>query len=827
MDIRENTTKVEGFGGTASARVEVLAPAGSFETLQAVIEAGADAVYIGGRRFGARAYADNPAEDELLQAIDYAHLRGVKVYMTVNTLLTDREMDELFDYLNPYYEAGLDACIVQDLGVLSFLRSHFPLMPIHLSTQMTVTNAQAEELFDEGVTRIVPARELSLAEIRAMKNATKRELEIFVHGALCYCYSGQCLMSSLIGGRSGNRGRCAQPCRKEYQYTEGGKSAKGYLLSPKDQCLLPRLHELLETGIHSLKIEGRMKRLEYAAGVTSIYRKWVDRFYELGSSAYRQYLEKHPGEMEQDIRTLAELFNRGGFCEGYVFDSKGPDMMCTKRPNHTGVRVGTAKVFRKGSKLYAEPVFTEKIGTGEVLELRTTDEKITCGEWTTPAKSLEGESAFKIPAIPILWKKEYGALPEKLNLNIWRMKKAPLSDGLAERYGRQRKPISVKGMFTAEAGNAMSLTVQSADEGRCVQVSGPIPEPAKNAAATVESVRDRLMKTGGTAYAFSDLSIFLSDGLFIPVSVLNDLRREALEQYTKECLKEFHREGGLRNTNREPMESATEEVASRVIASVMTSEQMNVVRNSQLVTDIYIDMDGDYEECLQCKTEKPVFLMLPRALKGTVRDRVCAEAKRIYEDGLLSGIVVRTVDQLAFFRNRGILIESDKTLYCMNSTSVEQLQENGIRTVTFSEELRKDELPNAAGSVLTVYGRSVAMVSEQCPRRTLGICGSGNAEGKAGRNVTGLLTDGEREHFPTKSVCKYCHSLIYNSHIMSLLSVMHEVPIARLSGIRTDFTLESGEETEAVLQKLSDALDGQVVKTDGTTTQGHWNRGVE
>ena len=384
MDTRKNTTKVE-----------LLAPAGSAETLQAVIEAGADAVYIGGARFGARAYADNPGEDSLLRAIDYAHLRGVKVYLTVNTLLTSREMAELYDYINPYYMAGLDAVIVQDLGVLSFLRAHFPELPVHVSTQMTITDAAASKLFDEGVTRIVPARELSLSEIRSMRERCDKELEIFAHGALCYCYSGQCLMSSLIGGRSGNRGRCAQPCRKEYVYEEGTLRRQGYLLSPKDQCLLPKLHELIETGIHSLKLEGRMKSLAYAAGVTAVYRKWIDRFYELGGDAYRKYLKEHPEEMRADIGTLAELFNRGGFCEGYVFGSKGPEMICEKRPNHTGILVGTANVIKeqgteqnvrsrdgmrnrkadarsnRTERWVALPVFTESIGPGEVLEFRT------------------------------------------------------------------------------------------------------------------------------------------------------------------------------------------------------------------------------------------------------------------------------------------------------------------------------------------------------------------------------------------------------------------------------------------------------------------------
>ena len=262
-------------------RAELLAPAGSMESLKAAVHAGADAVYMGGQRFGARAYADNPDQDHLKEAIDYCHLHGRSLYLTVNTLLKEQEMCELYDYLAPLYEHGLDAAIVQDMGVLSFVREQFPDLPIHASTQMTVTGADGAEFLKEfGVTRVVTARELSLKEIREIYEKTGMEIESFVHGALCYCYSGQCLFSSLIGGRSGNRGRCAQPCRlpyELYQKEQAVRNAEGmYLLSPKDMCALELLPEILKSGVYSLKIEGRMKKPEYTAGVVRIYRKYLD-----------------------------------------------------------------------------------------------------------------------------------------------------------------------------------------------------------------------------------------------------------------------------------------------------------------------------------------------------------------------------------------------------------------------------------------------------------------------------------------------------------------------------------------------------------------------
>ncbi|MGN0291167.1 MAG: peptidase U32 family protein [Lachnospiraceae bacterium] len=255
---------------------------------KAVIKAGADAVYVGGSAFGARAYANNFSKEELLEALDYAHIHNRQVYLTVNTLLKENELrEELYDYLLPYYEQGLDAVIVQDFGVMNFIKEAFPGLSIHASTQMTVTGVDgAAFLQSQGASRVVTARELSFDEIKKIKEATGVEIESFVHGALCYCYSGQCLMSSMLGGRSGNRGRCAQPCRLPYEVLDSRKKSickeANYILSPKDLCTASMIPELAECGIDSFKIEGRMKQAEYAAGVTSIYRKYVDRYEHYG-----------------------------------------------------------------------------------------------------------------------------------------------------------------------------------------------------------------------------------------------------------------------------------------------------------------------------------------------------------------------------------------------------------------------------------------------------------------------------------------------------------------------------------------------------------------
>lgn len=309
---------------------ELLAPAGSFEIFKAVIAAGADAVYVGGDMFGARAYANNFSSEELLEAIDYAHLHGVKVYLTVNTLLKNAELTRrLYDYLLPFYKQGLDAVLVQDMGVFSFIRECFPDLPIHTSTQMTVTGVEGARLMQRlGAERVVMAREVSLPEMKRIYEETGVELEAFVHGALCYCYSGQCLLSSMLGGRSGNRGRCAQPCRLAYSVLDEHHKMyekDSFVLSLKDMCGIEDLEKLWAAGVYSLKIEGRMKQAPYAAGVVSYYRKYIDRFLET---------KKQEKVAKSDMQDILDLGNRCGFTDGYYSRQNGSDMVTFVKPSY-------------------------------------------------------------------------------------------------------------------------------------------------------------------------------------------------------------------------------------------------------------------------------------------------------------------------------------------------------------------------------------------------------------------------------------------------------------------------------------------------------------
>ena len=369
---------------------ELLAPAGSYEILKAVIDAGADAVYVGGTRFGARAYADNFKEEELVEAIDYVHLRGKKLYLTVNTLLCNEELEALYDYLLPYYRAGLDAVLVQDIGVMQMIGAWFSDLPLHTSTQMTLTAPDSVRLMAElGIKRVVLPRELSLKEMRRIHEATGMELEAFVHGALCYCYSGQCLMSSIFGGRSGNRGRCAQPCRLPYAVRDAdGKllSDASYLLSMKDLCGIDSLRGLYEAGVYSLKIEGRMKQRDYAAGVVSVYRKEIDRF----ADALHENVPLDDSIAKEARRNLAAFGSRSGITDAYFVRHNGADMISKVDPGYRkqSAREETGPLRSPKSKrpITGEAVF--RVGEQARLLVKTdTCEVCVSGSCVSEAKS--------------------------------------------------------------------------------------------------------------------------------------------------------------------------------------------------------------------------------------------------------------------------------------------------------------------------------------------------------------------------------------------------------------------------------------------------------
>ena len=747
-------------------RAELLAPAGSFASLKAAVAAGADAVYMGGARFGARAYAQNADQDEMIAAIEYAHLHGCRLYMTVNTLFKENELGELYEYLLPYYKAGLDGVIVQDLGALSFIREHFPGIELHASTQMTITSVYgAKELKRLGCCRVVPAREVSLEEIRRIYDETGMDIETFVHGALCYCYSGQCLMSSLIGGRSGNRGRCAQPCRLPYRVYDQEKGTavnnedQKCVLSMKDLCTLDILPQILEAGVFSLKIEGRMKSPRYTAGVVRIYRKYLDRYLEYGSEGY--YVEP------EDKKELLDLFDRGGFTSGYYTRHNGRDMIALK----------------------------------EKPEFRETNKE--------------------------------------------------LFDFLDREYVETEKKEPVEGYAYLAEGLPSVLTLTCGDIS--VTVSGQEPQAAKNQPMTREKVIRQLGKTGATAFEFTELEAEVCGALFLPVQALNELRREGFEALTEAIQNQWRRkapEAGEVQNGADSGEKSSraagcagpvpDESAGKrpmyLTVSAETGDQLSAALVVPEVRRICLDASSfqpeRWAEFVQLihQAGKECYLTLPHIFRthaiGFFRTyRSCLELAGF--DGLL----IRAFEEIQWMREEQISLSAsfDASVYAWNHGAVHTLKEEQAAFITAPWELNSRELEpvfeacrrEGLPAELIVYGRAPMMVSAQCITKTVKGCSK----------CPSLLWMKDRTgaRLPVQNHCAFCYNTILNPLPVSLHGCADSVKRLAPEGLRLCFTIETGEETKAVLNAFAaEFIRGENAEPPFTEfTRGHFRRGVE
>ena len=738
-------------------KIELLAPAGSFDVMKACYSAGADAVYMGLNRFSARAYAENATSDNYIEAIRYAHRRGKKLYLTVNTLFKENEIEELYGLLAPLYTTGLDAVIVQDLGVISRIRELFPELPVHASTQTTVTGPGAVRILQKmGVRRVIPARELSLQELRRIKDETGVELECFIHGALCYSYSGQCLFSSMAGGRSGNRGRCAQPCRMSYTvYDENGKEAQnlcdGYVLSLKDLNTLDLLPEILDAGIDSLKIEGRLKKAEYAAGVTSVYRKYLDLYLSGNKAEYHVKRE--------DRKILFDLFNRQGFTDGYYKRQNGRDMLTLSEAS-----------FRAENETLTEFIRTSFI-------------------------------------------REELKAPVRLSYEV--------SEGTA---------LKATAEFPV-GSNEESCTVSS--EVSAVKASGKPMGP--------QEFEKQLKKFGGTDYTVSSVSGKISGSVFMPVSVLNEVRRklvseisETLDGHFRRTLNDIPAEGedtdicfsGKACLNNEGCEQHLPLFSIRV----STSEQLDAIYNISGISEVILEStlsepDAYRAVCDKLKAEgiRP-YLALPQIFREKAAAFFRAHLEEIRDAGFC-GYLVRSLDGLDFIRKHDLpgVLYGDHSLYGTNSSARRQLFSEGFQRLTLPLELNFGELMKLKPekSVLLIYGRVPMMVSAGCIRNTAFGC-----DRKAH-----LLTLKDRmgNRMPVLNECRYCLNTILNSRPLSLLSEKDAVLRLRPEALRIDFTVESGTETKEIIERFRAAYQ------DGTTqeepfalyTKGHFRRGVE
>jgi len=801
-------------------RVEILAPAGSMECLKAAIAAGADAVYTGGALFGARAYAHNLTEEELLEAIDYVHLHGRRLYLTVNTLIKDREMEkQMYDYLLPYYRQGLDAVIVQDIGLFRFIRKHFPDLPIHASTQMTLTGVDGAKFLEkEGAQRIVTSRELSMAEVKKIADETELEIESFVHGALCYCYSGQCLFSSFIGGRSGNRGQCAQPCRLLYRTPEAKRPQ--YLLSLKDICTLELIPEMIESGIYSFKIEGRMKKPEYAAAVAFQYRKYAD--------LYLKYYEECPAEedpaayamkkyrvREEDRQMLLDLYNRGGFHTGYYHTQNGREMISLNRPNHAGVPA--VKVLAKKGRNVTAKALTD-LYPQDIIELpmrkgREKADNYTCKDAVRKGMNVQ---------IPV-----FADTPFKRD-EIWmRTRNSTLIDTLREEFVNGKIKERICGTFRLYPQEKATLTVKCRDAE--ITVAGEKAQEALSQPMSRERIEKQLRKTGNTEFEFSFLKAEIEEKVFLPMQSLNELRREALETLEKVICEKYRRSGEVKDPEEDKTElSMEEEVLSGWTASVRTAEQMEVILEEEAIGRIYTDCTmfpriWEKDSYVEWITKvhaagKEIYLVMPYIFRERTRKQYEAAYNRIFGAGW-DGILIANYESFAFLKEHGYTgrIMTDYNLYEFNQESRKFWKGKGVFEFTAPVELTERELQDLRvkdGEVI-VYGYLPMMISAGCIQKTTRGCLK-----KSGQTT---ITDRYRNPFVVKNECDYCYNILYNYVPLYLGDRMEEVYQIGPGRIRLMFTTERQQE---VRQILSAYFEGKELP-EGTYTRGHWKRGIK
>ncbi len=809
---------------------EVLAPAGTYECFRAAINAGADAVYLGGSMFGARAFAGNFEEAELIKAIRTAHLYGRKVYLTVNTLLRNDELEKLVQYVKPYYEEGLDAVIVQDYGVFAVLREAFPGLDLHASTQMTITGKYGAQLLkDMGAARVVPARELSANEIRDIYDNVDVEIESFVHGALCYCYSGQCLLSSMIGGRSGNRGRCAQPCR--LTYSANGISEK-YLLSPKDMCTIEAVPDILDAGVYSLKIEGRMKSPEYVAGVSYAYRKYVDMYLEKGRDGYRVE--------EQDIRQLMDLYNRGGFCKGYYYAQNDKSMMTFDRPNHQGIVIGNIK--------NGDLILSQEVNPGDVLEFPDGS------EYTTPTGKKSGRLALP-----------KGVLKNPKNgAAVYRTRNNELLGQLRAGYIDNDIKIPVRMEIFLKSGERACLKLLSGDKE--LVVYGDVLEPSDKRPAVREDVVKQLKKLGGTAFSSDEGSIVtdIQGSPFVPVRLLNDLRRNALEELESMLLSGYKRNheymkvqasmtAGVLEADAAQCNAACEaglterrdysEGQHDITVQVMNKEQLEAVLRTahNNVSRIYIStelsgIDGaimmkgmvdEYNAGISANNRKiEVYMAMPYIF----RDRAVTLFERKLEDvkaAGFDGMLIRSPEELGYIRKKGLYelyagrVVADYNVYTYNKAAFDEYIRLGIHDFTLSEELNAGQLRGLCRSVQDrniyleklVYGYLPLMVTAGCTLKYT------SKDKPCGRPGVYYLTDRKGKQLAALNSCSYCYNLIYNSVPEYLLDKPDEIRNMGVDALRLSFSIEGADEVENIMKMNADSVKAY--------TRGHYNRGVD
>ena len=791
-------------------RTEILAPAGNYDAVRAAVNAHADAIYLGGSMFSARAFAGNFDEKELLDTIDYCHTFDVKVYMAINTLLKNDEIKRLPEYVKPFYREGVDGIIVQDMGVAGVLSACFPDLPLHGSTQLSVSSEYGAAFLKKiGMTRFVPSRELSLDEIRAIKDKVNIEIETFVHGAMCYSYSGRCLMSSYAGGRSGNRGRCAQPCRKKYRL--GDESA--YMLSLKDMCMLQDIGKLMDAGIDSFKIEGRMKKPEYVAATTYAYKEIRDAYL----SGCKD-LKKIASGYEDMLR---DVYNRGGFYSGYYFTAHGRQMLADIRPNHTGVKIGKVSSIEKP---FVKVKLCNDVNVADVLEIRGKKGavELTCGEAAAAHSTI------------FLKGKNFQSF--SIGDQIYRTRNSKLLNDIQKEIIDSDRKIAVKAFLTARIGERIKLSVSTYDTASTktvnVCVYGPECMAASNKPVTQKQLIDKIKKTGGTSFEISEIEADVEDGLFVQISAINGLRRQALEELGRSLADRYKRdiksviccEG---NYDESGFENQSD--MSGFSISVCQEDHVNIVKNYKWVSRVILDYNiRQYRQTMLNKNTS-VFIALPEIFR---QKNLVEYADMLSDISDFDGVMIRNIDELGYLIEIGYKgdVVADAGLYVYNDHAA-AFYKNQIHNISFvsSAELTYNEIKNlSTNTLLKIYGYQKVMVSANCI--------SGNYCGGCAHKTPQMmnLTDDMGNVFYVRNYCGECYNIMYNgvpTSILDRLDLIHD----SFADAYIEFTVEDGEKTN----KIMDYIEKNIIGLDGIEqdndvhapikeyTRGHYFKGIE
>ena len=689
--------------------IELLSPVGDFDCLKAAVQNGANAVYFGSNLFSARAFAKNFDKEELEQTINYAKLRGVKTHLTLNTLIKDEEFEEAFNVAKTAYKFGIDAIIVQDLGLAIYLIKSFPDLEIHASTQMTTSNLEGvKRLQDLGFKRVVLSRECSISEIEHICKNSNIEIEVFTHGALCISYSGQCLFSSMVGGRSGNRGMCAQPCRLPYSLFSGDKILdKGYLLSPRDLCSLENLPDLISAGVSSLKIEGRMKSPTYVATVTKIYRKYIDLAYKFLNNELSKYeIDKN------DEKELMQVFNRGEFSTGHLLDSPNKKLIYPQKPNNMGITLGKIIKFNPNKGLITAKLENE-VAIGDGISFENESTKYTISELMNKNVNIKSGKTEET----VTFGRMKGNI--KLGDKIFKITDKNLTTTAINSFSKENIKTYLSCNLKIHSNQKISTTIRSINFNLEEKFEYDyIPDIAKNAPITKDKIISQFNKTLNTCFEISEFNIDLDENLFIPTSVLNDIRRTAINLIEEKILQSFKRksDSSVSTIKTDQISASTKQEKALLLNILNTDYDYSKLKHFDR---IYIPLkyfsEKKYAEIiniLECKSK--IYIYMP----VVVKDRYLLTIKNMVENALkkynISGAVISELSSIRLFDNIDLI--SNYNFNIFNSYTSLEIEKLGFSSLTISPELDDNELSkiNATNKEIIVYGKIPLMTMSYC-----------------------------------------------------------------------------------------------------------------